>query len=132
MSFVLFLSLFVEFKKNDRRVVVERKKSTISRLPLDVCSPSFGAPRERSYENCLLQNKVRGDDFLSKKVWDEFCRGEEDERELSEMGEVGVVLFGGGEGVTKGFARGRHENFRRSEGFRREYVIEMEKNDGHV
>nr|GFC52450.1 hypothetical protein [Tanacetum cinerariifolium] len=48
-----------EFKKDDHQIVVERKKSTISRLPLDVYSPSFGIPRDRSYENCLLQNKFR-------------------------------------------------------------------------
>ncbi|GKC60519.1 hypothetical protein Tco_1088117 [Tanacetum coccineum] len=30
-----FLPPFVEFKKNDHRIVVKRKKSTISRLPLD-------------------------------------------------------------------------------------------------
>nr|GEX85348.1 hypothetical protein [Tanacetum cinerariifolium] len=35
MSYVPFLPLFVEVKKNDRRVVEGRKKSTISRLPLD-------------------------------------------------------------------------------------------------
>nr|GEU73237.1 hypothetical protein [Tanacetum cinerariifolium] len=63
MSSVPFLLLFVEFKKDDRLIVEERKKSTISRLPLDVRSPSFGAPRDRSYENCLLQNKVRDDAF---------------------------------------------------------------------
>ncbi|GJX71577.1 hypothetical protein Tco_0308748 [Tanacetum coccineum] len=33
----------------------------ISRLPLDVCSPLFGASRDRSYEDCVLQNKVRMD-----------------------------------------------------------------------
>ncbi|GJT95499.1 hypothetical protein Tco_1091017 [Tanacetum coccineum] len=55
-----FSPLFVEFKKNDRRVVEGRKKSTISRLPLDVCSPLFGAPRDQSYENCVLQNKTLG------------------------------------------------------------------------
>nr|GEU39963.1 hypothetical protein [Tanacetum cinerariifolium] len=51
---------FVEFKKDDCRIAVERKKSKISRLPLVVGSSSFGAPRDRSYENYLLQNKVRG------------------------------------------------------------------------
>nr|GEU46803.1 hypothetical protein [Tanacetum cinerariifolium] len=34
MTYVPFLPLFVEFKKNDFRVVEGRKKSTISRLPL--------------------------------------------------------------------------------------------------
>nr|GEU53889.1 hypothetical protein [Tanacetum cinerariifolium] len=63
MSFVLFLPLFVECKKDDRQVVVGRKKSTISRLPIDVCSLSFGAQRDRSYEICLLQNKVRDGAF---------------------------------------------------------------------
>ncbi|GKC50719.1 hypothetical protein Tco_1073464 [Tanacetum coccineum] len=42
MSFVPFLPLFVEFKKDDRRVVVVRRKSTISRLPLDVCPLRLG------------------------------------------------------------------------------------------
>nr|GEU41190.1 hypothetical protein [Tanacetum cinerariifolium] len=35
MSYVSFLPPFVELKKNDRRVVEGRKKSTISRLLLD-------------------------------------------------------------------------------------------------
>ncbi|GJX25462.1 hypothetical protein Tco_0231758 [Tanacetum coccineum] len=48
---------------DDRRVVVGRKKLTISRLPLDVCSSSFGASRDRSCKNYMLQNKVR-DGFL--------------------------------------------------------------------
>ncbi|GJY17820.1 hypothetical protein Tco_0389311 [Tanacetum coccineum] len=43
----------------------------ISRLPLDVCSLSFGAPRDRSYENCLLQNKVRVLDGAFGGVGDE-------------------------------------------------------------
>nr|GFA04944.1 hypothetical protein [Tanacetum cinerariifolium] len=50
MSYVPFLPLFFEFKKNDRRVVEGRKKSTISRLPIDVSSPRYGAPRDRSYK----------------------------------------------------------------------------------
>nr|GEU32965.1 hypothetical protein [Tanacetum cinerariifolium] len=41
MSYVPILLLFVEFKKNDRRVVEGRKKSAISRLLLDVSSPSL-------------------------------------------------------------------------------------------
>ncbi|GKB92581.1 hypothetical protein Tco_0964853 [Tanacetum coccineum] len=49
-----------QLRKGGFRVVVERKKLTISRLPLDVCSPSFGAPRDRSYKYYLLKNKVRG------------------------------------------------------------------------
>ena len=57
MSFNPFLPLFVEVKKVNRRNVV-RKKSTIYMLPLDVYSPSFGAPRDRAYLS-LLQNKVR-------------------------------------------------------------------------
>ncbi|GJX78022.1 hypothetical protein Tco_0324833 [Tanacetum coccineum] len=36
------------------------------------------------------------------QFWVEFCRGEEDERELLEMEEVGVLLFGGGEGGEGG------------------------------
>ncbi|GJT32586.1 hypothetical protein Tco_0923005 [Tanacetum coccineum] len=51
----------------------------------------------------------------------EFCGGEKDERELLKMGEVGVVLFGGGKEEDMRILR-------RSEGFRREDVIEMEKN----
>ncbi|GKE46999.1 hypothetical protein Tco_1478257, partial [Tanacetum coccineum] len=35
MSFIPFLPLFIEFKKDDRRIIEERKKLTISRLPLD-------------------------------------------------------------------------------------------------
>ncbi|GJV87036.1 hypothetical protein Tco_1530974 [Tanacetum coccineum] len=34
--------------------------------------------------------------------WVEFCGGEEDERELLKMGQVVVVLFGGGEGGEGG------------------------------
>ncbi|GKE07616.1 hypothetical protein Tco_1399634, partial [Tanacetum coccineum] len=43
----------------------------------------------------------------------EFCGGEKDERELLKIGEVGVVLFGGGEEEDMRILR-------RSEGFRRE------------
>nr|GEY23699.1 hypothetical protein [Tanacetum cinerariifolium] len=42
MCFVSFLPLFVEFKKDDRRVVVGRKKSTISGLPLMYAPPRSG------------------------------------------------------------------------------------------
>ncbi|GKD54273.1 hypothetical protein Tco_1287660, partial [Tanacetum coccineum] len=42
-----------------------RKKSTISRLPLDVSSPSFRAPKDQSYGNCLLQNKSIGNNDKS-------------------------------------------------------------------
>ncbi|GJZ49772.1 hypothetical protein Tco_0603962 [Tanacetum coccineum] len=31
------------------------------------------------------------------RFWVEFCGGEEDERELLEMGEIGIVLFGRGD-----------------------------------
>ncbi|GJT31186.1 reverse transcriptase domain-containing protein [Tanacetum coccineum] len=55
----------------------------------------------------------------------EFCGGEKDERELLKMGEVGVVLFGGGKEEDMRILR-------RSEGFRREDVIEMEKNGVHI
>ncbi|GJT75733.1 hypothetical protein Tco_1042458 [Tanacetum coccineum] len=55
----------------------------------------------------------------------EFCGGEKDERELLKIGEVGVVLFGGGEEEDMRILR-------RSEGFRREDVIEMEKNGVHI
>nr|GEW19464.1 zf-CCHC domain-containing protein/UBN2 domain-containing protein [Tanacetum cinerariifolium] len=49
MSFDPFLPLFVQVKRDDCRIV-ETKKSMMPRLPLDVCSPLFGAPRDRSYE----------------------------------------------------------------------------------
>ncbi|GJU81005.1 hypothetical protein Tco_1283370 [Tanacetum coccineum] len=55
----------------------------------------------------------------------EFCGGEKDKRELLKIGEVGVVLFGGGEEEDMRILR-------RSEGFRREDVIEMEKNGVHI
>ncbi|GJZ18199.1 hypothetical protein Tco_0554322 [Tanacetum coccineum] len=50
-------------------------------------------------------------------------RGEEYQRGLFEIGDVGVVLFGRGEGEDD------IENLRRSERFRSEDVIEMKKND---
>ncbi|GJZ08062.1 hypothetical protein Tco_0542345 [Tanacetum coccineum] len=56
----------------------------------------------------------------------EFCKGEEYERELFEIGEVGVVLVSGGEGEDD------IESLKRSEGFRSEDVIEMKKNDVHI
>ncbi|GKD37437.1 hypothetical protein Tco_1257644 [Tanacetum coccineum] len=49
--------------------------------------------------------------------------GEEYERELFKIGEVGVVLVAGGEGEDD------IENLKRSEGFRSEDVIEMKKNN---
>ncbi|GJT00060.1 zinc finger MYM-type protein 1-like protein [Tanacetum coccineum] len=50
-------------------------------------------------------------------------RSEEYERELFEIGKVGVVLVGGGEGEDD------IDNLKRSERFRSEDVIEMKKND---
>nr|GEX59204.1 retrovirus-related Pol polyprotein from transposon TNT 1-94 [Tanacetum cinerariifolium] len=41
-------------------------------------------------------------DKLITWFWIDFCGGEEDDRELLEMGDVGVVLFGGGEGGKGG------------------------------
>ncbi|GJS24542.1 hypothetical protein Tco_0453174 [Tanacetum coccineum] len=58
----------------------------------------------------------------------EFYKGEEDERELFEIGEVGVVIFGGGEDLLEEDI----EILRRSERFRRDEVIEMEKNVIHI
>ncbi|GJV51019.1 hypothetical protein Tco_1446760 [Tanacetum coccineum] len=56
--------------------------------------------------------------------------GEEYERELFEIGEVGVVLVGGGEGGD--LLEDDIENLKRSERFRSEDVIEMKKNDVHI
>nr|GFA19877.1 hypothetical protein [Tanacetum cinerariifolium] len=50
---------FVQRVTKDDRRVVERKKSTMPKLPLDVCSLSFGAPRDRSYE--IVDTKQGGD-----------------------------------------------------------------------
>nr|GEX72823.1 hypothetical protein [Tanacetum cinerariifolium] len=49
----------------------------------------------------------------------EFCGGTEDDRELFKIGEIGVVLIGGGK-------EDDIDILRRSEKFRREEVIEME------
>ncbi|GJT95539.1 hypothetical protein Tco_1091057 [Tanacetum coccineum] len=89
--------------------------------------------------NAFHEDNVRGDDviFLGEHdtghclVYEDvdpnkFCGGDENERELLEMGEVGVILFGGEEGEDD------IENLRRSERFRSEEVIEMEKNDVHI
>ncbi|GJX78607.1 hypothetical protein Tco_0326756 [Tanacetum coccineum] len=50
-------------------------------------------------ESLLDLKKVEG---YMVRFWVEFCGGKEDERELLEMGEVGVVLFGRGEGGEGG------------------------------
>ncbi|GJZ99204.1 hypothetical protein Tco_0671755 [Tanacetum coccineum] len=83
MSFDLFLPFFVEVKKDDRRIV-ERKKSTLPKLPLDVCSLSFGEPRDRSYEIIATkQEKIKGG--FEYDIDDE---GEEDKEDEEGDGEL--------------------------------------------
>ncbi|GJX08811.1 retrovirus-related pol polyprotein from transposon TNT 1-94 [Tanacetum coccineum] len=63
---------------------------------------NFGFPSNNDKipnESLLDLKKVDG---YIVRFWVEFCGGEEDERELLEMGEVGVVLSGGGEGGEGG------------------------------
>ncbi|GJU68160.1 hypothetical protein Tco_1254419 [Tanacetum coccineum] len=101
MSFDPFLLLFVEVKKDDRRIV-ERKKSTMPRLPLDVCSPSFGAPRDRSYEIIATKLKVvpKVDDVsLVNGVFDGAFGGDGEEDVV--MGEGVVVTYSSLEMLTK-------------------------------
>ncbi|GJS60786.1 hypothetical protein Tco_0655570 [Tanacetum coccineum] len=56
--------------------------------------------------------------------------GEGDDKELVVIGEVGGVLFGGGDGED--LLEDNIKILRRSERFRREEVIEIEKNDVHI
>nr|GEY33889.1 hypothetical protein [Tanacetum cinerariifolium] len=56
----------------------------------------------------------------------EFCKGEEYDRELLEIGKEGVVLVGGGEGEDD------IENLKRGDGFSSEDVIEMKRNDYYI
>ncbi|GJZ86665.1 hypothetical protein Tco_0658275 [Tanacetum coccineum] len=63
---------------------------------------NFGFPSNNDKilnESLLDLKKVEG---YMVRFWVKFCGGEEDEKELLEMGEVGVVLFGGGEGGEGG------------------------------
>ncbi|GKA84218.1 hypothetical protein Tco_0805813 [Tanacetum coccineum] len=64
----------------------------LSRVP----NYDFGFPSN----NEKIQNESLLDLKKVEDIW--FCGGEEDERELFEIGEVGVVLFGGGEGGDRG------------------------------
>ncbi|GJS79102.1 hypothetical protein Tco_0728983 [Tanacetum coccineum] len=69
------------------------------KTPLDVCSLSFGASRDRSYE--IIATKQEGEG-IHGEVGVEFYGGEEDGEELVEMGEVGGGPFGKGEGGEGG------------------------------
>nr|GEU42920.1 hypothetical protein [Tanacetum cinerariifolium] len=62
----------------------------------------------------------------------DFYKGEEYERELFNIEEERIVLFSGGEGVTREFLEDDIENLKRSKRFKSEDVIEMKKNDYHI
>ncbi|GJW34562.1 hypothetical protein Tco_0054594 [Tanacetum coccineum] len=103
MSFDPFLPLFVKVKKDDRQIV-ERKKSTTSRLLLDVCSPSFGAPRDRSYEIIATKQskkyKCKNISPTSSNIAIHASKG--NDKEFVVMGEGGGVVLGGGDGGEGG------------------------------
>nr|GEU93987.1 hypothetical protein [Tanacetum cinerariifolium] len=113
MSFIPFLPLVVEFKNDDRRIVEERKKSTISRLPIDVSSFLFGEPWDRSYENWLLQNKVRDGAF----------GGVKDEEVI--VGEGMVVTSSSLEMLTNSCLRGIMVSLIFLEGLKEEALVEF-------
>ncbi|GKA26843.1 hypothetical protein Tco_0712952 [Tanacetum coccineum] len=101
MSFDPLLPLFVEVKKDDRRIV-ERKKLTMPRLPLDVCSPSFRAPRDRSYEIIATKQVPKVDDVsLVDGVFDGAFGGDGEEDFV--IGEGVVVESSSLEMLTKSY-----------------------------
>nr|GEX23150.1 hypothetical protein [Tanacetum cinerariifolium] len=109
---------------DDLRIVV-RKKATMPRIPLDVCSLSFGAPKDRSYEiiatkqsekykckntfstssNIAIHATPKVDDVtLVEGVFDGAFSGDEEEDVV--MGEGVVVNFSSLEMLIKSYLCG--------------------------